>query len=110
MSDPFLTGDPAGMRAFAATLNQVADRVGDVADRAAQTTSAGYEGPAAKRFRSNITMLSQRQTGAAQQLHDLAGRISRAAGQVEAAQAAERRRLEQERELKEKQSEPGARP
>jgi len=96
--------------AFAATLNQVADRVGDVASRAGQTTSAGYEGPAAKRFRSNVTLLGQRQRGAVQQLHDLASRVARAAGQVEAAQAAERRRLEQERELKEKQSEPGARP
>lgn len=87
------------MRAFAATLRQVADRIAHVANRASQTAAnAGYEGPHATRFRAAIATLAKREVGAAQQFTDLAGRVSRAAGQVEAAQAAERRRIEQEAE------------
>ena len=96
MDSSLLDGEPAAMRIFAAFLQQTAEAVSHVAAWVGtRSGSAVFEGPAADRFRREIADLDRTDALAARELSDLAARLGHLAGEVEAAQAEERRREQQ---------------
>jgi hypothetical protein len=88
---PPVPGDPAGMRALAATLRAVADSVeSDDASVASAVGGMTFRGPAASRLRSTVAGVLGGSAPA--DLNGVADQLVRAAAQVEQAQA-ERSRL-----------------
>jgi hypothetical protein len=95
---PAVVGDPAGMRALASALRNDAQSVGFVAASAAATVdSLEFYGPAADRIKFGIAVRTRMAGSLVERLVALAGLLDRAASDVEAAQRARERKLEQMR-------------
>lgn len=85
-------GDPAGMRALAATLRSAAQSLGNADDAVwSKARSLSFVGPAATRLAAAIGAWHGEIGGAAQQLSDTAGLLERAANEVEAERRARAR-------------------
>ena len=94
ISLPEVVGDPAGMRQLASELKQDARKLTDVAGRL--TSSAGamtFDGPAGDRFRRLADSSTGDLTGHAEQLTALAGKLMKAAEEVERLQQARLRKI-----------------
>lgn len=98
-----IPGDPAGMRALAAYLRGQADFLGSVANSVVgPVRGMEFEGPAATAFRGRMGTLQFAIDADVSKLNDVAGRLLRAAAEVEAAQAeaARQERLREEAEAR----------
>jgi hypothetical protein len=98
-----IPGDPAGMRALAAYLRGQADFLASAASAVVGSVRGmEFEGPAASAFRQRIGSLRSAIDADVSQLNDVAGRLLRAAADVEAAQAeaARQERLREEAEAR----------
>ena len=96
---PAVPGDPAGMRALAATLRSSAEGIAVVAAQTAGTIDGlEFFGPAATRIDDEVRGMSGRAGGLADELISTAALLERAASEVEAEQAARERELERLRE------------
>lgn len=93
MDSTWLTGDPAGMRAYASSLRGFADGIGVLQSSGdADVAAMIFDGPAGNRFDARMRGVSKSMHDLADQLRSVAGTLDGAAGRVEEAQAAERRR------------------
>ena len=98
-----IPGDPEGMRALAAYLRGQADFLGSAANAVVgPVRGMEFEGPAANAFRQRMGSLQFAIDADVSQLNDVAGRLLRAAAEVEAAQAeaARQERLREEAEAR----------
>jgi uncharacterized protein YukE len=87
-------GDPAAMQRHAAQLRADADHLTAVVSSVtARATSMPYEGPAADAFRAEMQSSVRDAQAAAEQLHEAASILQRAAGSVAAEQATWQRRF-----------------
>ena len=81
-------GDPAGMRAEAASARVRAEQIAAIAQSLeTQVESTEYEGPAADAFRPAMLDRTNRANQAASTLEDVAGVLNTSAAQVEQEQA-----------------------
>src|ERR1044071_238056 len=93
---PPVVGDPAGMRALASALRNDAQSVGFVAASAAGTVdSLEFYGPAADRIKTGMGLRARSAGTLVDRLVALAALLDRAATEVEAAQRARERKLEE---------------
>jgi uncharacterized protein YukE len=96
---PEIPGDPAGMRALAATLRGIASDISNLeSDLTGQARGMVFEGPAGDAFRDRMSGVGERARSAAEELQSLSDLLERSATEVEAAQRAREQRLEQMRE------------
>ena len=96
---PEIPGDPAGMRALAASLRNDATQIAVVAKSLkAQLDAVEFVGPAADRFEDRLRASSSRCVRLAERLADTAALLERSASEVEAAQRERERRLAEMRE------------
>jgi hypothetical protein len=104
ISLPPVVGEPAGMRALAASLRSDAASTAVVAADAASTVDGmEFYGPAARRIDAAVTSRARSAGRLAERLMALAGLLERSASEVEAAQRERERKLEQlRRELAER--------
>jgi|SRR5512132_235992 type II secretory pathway predicted ATPase ExeA len=97
---PEVPGDPAGMRALAASLRSDAASAALVAvDVARRFDGLQFYGPAADRIGSDVSSSSRASGDVADQLLVTAGLLERSASEVEAAQRLRERKLEELRRL-----------
>lgn len=95
LPDP-IPGDPAGMRALAAGLRADGAAIAIVAtDVDGRVASTEFVGPAADRMREHTDGFARRSTRLAERLVDSANYLDRAATELEAAQRARLREIEQ---------------
>ena len=95
LPDP-IPGDPAGMRALALGLRADAAAIAIVAtDVDGRVASTEFVGPAADRMRDRTDGFARRCTRMAERLVDSANYLDRAASDLEAAQRARLREIEQ---------------
>jgi uncharacterized protein YukE len=95
---PEIPGDPAGMRALAASLRGDAATIASLADGlGAEVAGMTFEGPAATEFFDRMQATRQRCSDLATRLLDLASLLEVSATEVEAAQRERERRLEEMR-------------
>jgi hypothetical protein len=93
---PAVVGDPAGMRALASALRADAQSVGFVAASTAATVDGlEFYGPAADRIKGGMSLRGRSAGTLLERLVALAGLLDRAATEVEAAQRARERKLEE---------------
>lgn len=91
---PEVPGDPAGMRALAASLRGDADRIGGFASTTGTAVDAmTFEGPAATRIRGRVRGARRSLASAADALTAIAGTLERSASEVEQAQADRLRKM-----------------
>jgi uncharacterized protein YukE len=91
---PEVPGDPAGMRALAASLRGYAARAAGIADSVeAALAATTFEGPAAGPLREEQRSSTQTFRRAAEELQELARLLETSAAEVEAAQRERERRL-----------------
>jgi type II secretory pathway predicted ATPase ExeA len=96
ISLPPVVGDPAGMRALAASLRSDAAAIAVVAADAASTVEGlEFYGPAAHRIDGAVTTRARGAGRQADRLLAVAGLLDRSASEVEAAQRERERKLEQ---------------
>jgi hypothetical protein len=92
---PPIPGDPAGMRALAASLRTNAEGIAVVSAQAAATIDGlEFYGPAADRIDGQIRTTARGAGRLAEQLLATAALLERSAADVEAEQAAQQRELE----------------
>lgn len=85
MAGPYGLGDPGAMRAEAQRLRRTAARLGGLAAEIdGRARSTDYEGPAAERFRSTMTVRRRRVERLAADLQRAVGLLESTAAQVEA--------------------------
>ena len=95
ISLPPVIGDPAGMRALAATLRTDAESVAVVsADAAATVDGLEFYGPAADRLGNRVRATTRSAGRIAEHLLATAALLERSAGDVEAQQRERERQLE----------------
>jgi uncharacterized protein YukE len=93
-----IPGDPVGMRAKAARLHAQADEIHTWADRIdREVDGMEFGGPAARRIRHQMKDWKAAAMQSATELLDLSHLLLRSAGDVETRQAAETRRLAQQK-------------
>jgi uncharacterized protein YukE len=93
---PPVPGDPAGMRGLAGEIRRAAGRIGLLDDQVSGAVRAMvFEGKAARELEQRTDALHSGLQGAATGLQDLAGRVERKADEVEAAQIARERAIQQ---------------
>jgi uncharacterized protein YukE len=96
---PEIPGDPAGMRALAATLRGIASDIANLeSELTGQVRGMVFQGPAGDAFREGMSGVGERAGNAAQELQGLSDLLERSASEVEAAQREREQRLEQMRE------------
>jgi uncharacterized protein YukE len=96
---PEIPGDPAGMRALAASLRGDAATIGTLASELASAVAGvTFEGPAATEFFERMRAIEQRCSEAADGLLAVAALLESSADEVEAAQRERLRRMEEMRE------------
>jgi uncharacterized protein YukE len=82
-----IVGDPAGMRALAATLRSAANTLGNADDSVwSKARATSFTGPAAERLKGAMGAWHGDMSSAANELSDTADLLVRAAAEVEAAQ------------------------
>ena len=93
---PEVTGDPAAMRQLAGELSTTADRLEESSsDVHGLVANMIFRGPAGERFRSAMHGSRTELGDQAAELRDLSARLNRSANEVEAAQRARQRALEE---------------
>ena len=94
-----IPGDPAGMRALAATLRVHAAGIASLESwLAGELAGMVFEGPAAERFWAEAESGARRRVQYAVRLLDVANLLESSAAEVEAAQREAARRIEEQRQ------------
>jgi len=81
---PMPVGDPVGMKELAEVCKSVAANLGSLGDDVTATPKQmTFEGPAAEAFAGRLGSFGSRIAAAAHELQDFAGRLDRAAAEVQ---------------------------